>query len=846
MKSLLMVFIVLFLTAPYAQANDENEGKLISYLARCESFIRDEAAKAQPPIVDEGAESDKQQKMDKVNDRRLGQLTTNRDKLKYCNNLDLSKDITVQILIMLTGADGVRALELLSTSFSALFNKEQATYLAVQFEPLHRVMRTIGLFFFSVFVFCFLLQALIQLLKWQNGDFDVTLFRYLSRKMGASFFHVFLLYPVGTLSVIQFLFVFGLFSVIYATKPLINSFFASNIQEMFYQDVESKLKLDFTETVNANINMYRCDIERTESLIEQVRNIKGDVALTSFGDPFVSCLRDRYNSTVWDSVQKKYPSNARRTINSGKENIYIFQQNIIPKRINYTQFCYDNFSKKEEYKEITELPDCGKINITVPTEDAYFGLAESNIEKLKSIFLNTKFQQDLSKIALLKHQEDCQKDIVIGSKKQFGSNVNVKCLEPRHDLMYGRFEVAEDVVTKEKRFKFIAKPYTPEEKQRLDDKIHALRVNVKDYLGANTRKIYQNIGELFQSGEAIKNKLINQKDVEKVRVMMERGQWLVSTLFLSNTTEGLDLKAVKQHIQRVYQFTEGYNGFGQSVSGSLSEIGDGFSEAFDEIDKYIRPRHGVYQSHMQCWREVSQCEITPLNPYIYLNRKGADHISHAMYPYLVTMLISKYKPFGISLTVITILENLYFIQFLLGFILAVAIPVIPLLYMMSALISWSQDFVKYILSMLVNLAISPLDEQGDKFFSDEIRKVFAGLITLAVHLVFILIGIVCCFLMTSFFFSLNVILIGVFSDQVGMGQTSGALNSAVMSNVYDAAVVLIIAMEVKFCATFIKKIPEALAMHFNMEVSHDAGFAEEVVNKIKGQVFPEIAKLLGR
>jgi hypothetical protein len=838
---------VLFSPLSYAADNGVTDATEL-----CDKAIKDISNSLPSALKEEDlAVLSAKERADKIASHQSNFMAVQLKKLAACNNLDLTQDLSIQMLLMMLGEDVVWVLDFITMATDATYDEDEARRLANMFTPLHTVIGVANMLFFGIFVLFALIKLTMHGLRWQKGDFDKDMKSIFNQDISSIGLNAMLLTPLVTLSMIQVLLVLTLCCTVYLGKPIVNVFFAGNLKNNVIESIRDDFNPNFTESITQNAGMYLCDIERRDHMVNQiVLELGTSKKLDVEKDELYKCLQGDYSSIPFKN-SGLVTSKSVAGVDNVKMNAYT---TFLPKQLSHTEMCYSQHKTKKKYKSIKELVSCGEVTITTPVMSNDIGNAGVYIGRLRDIYLSDELQSSISQLAGVIYQSECQAEILIGSRLQHSDNEEMRCLIRSVSATENSLSYTTDDITQQERISIIATPLTPSEKSRLDQQRQLKTVEITNYLKGNSVAIYRTIRDAASNVEG--DGLASEKDLIRLRQQMERGQWLAGGLFLSDLQEEMTNVTFKSDATSSYKSNIGL--YGSSASSqfrvALGYITSSMDALLIDSSDSIIPSPKIYASQLECWRSIEYCHPSAINPFAHMNKVGAQHIWDSLAPYVITKFVLGWvdSPSDIDHVVrnrfemVKILENVFFVELLLGIVLAVIIPLIPVFFLLGMMVSWAQDFLRATILLQVQLCSSPLGNLDQRLFSEEVRGSFAQLVILAIHLFFTLIGVVVCFLVTSFFFSLNIIVIGIFTSVVGLDDSSGVINSAVMRVVYDCVVVVVLFLEVKFSAEFIRKIPEALAMHFNVQLSRDDGIGKELIDKLRGQMFPEIAKMFGR
>lgn len=845
--ALILLCLMTFTPISYAADNGVTDATEI-----CDKAIKEVSGSLPAALKEEDlAVLSAKERADKIAAHQSDFMSIQLDKLSACNNLDMTQDLSVQMLLMMLGEDVVWVLDFITMATDATFDEDEARRLATMFTPLHTVIGVANMLFLGLFVIFALFKLVMHGLRWQKGDFDKDMKSVFNQDISSIGLNAMLLTPLATLSVIQVLLVFTLCCTVYLGKPIVNVFFAGNLKNNIIESIKDDFNPNFTESITQNAGLYLCDIERRDYMVNQiVLELGTSDKLKIEDDDLYKCLQGGYGSVEF--IQSGLVTS--KSI-SGVDNVKInAYTTFLPKQLSHTEMCYEQNKSKKKYQSIKKPMSCGEVTITTPVMSNDIANANEYVERLRNIYMSDELQGAISQVAGVIYQSECQAEILIGSRLQHSDNEEMRCLSRSISNTSNTLSYAKDDITEQERISIITTPLTPSEKSRLDQQRQLKTVEITNYLKNNSVAIYRTIRDA--SGDYEGDGLASDKDLIRLRQQMERGQWLSAGLFMSDLQEEMTNVAFKADAAGSYKSNVDFYGSTSKAKFrvALGYVSRSMDSLLEDTSESIIPSPKIYASQLECWRSIEYCHPSAINPFAHMNKVGAQHIRDSLAPYVIAKFVlalvdqPDHQDHVVRnrFEMIKIIENVFFVELLLGVVLAVVIPLVPVFFLLGMMVSWAQDFLKVTILLQINLCSSPLGTLDHRLFSEEVRGSFAQLIILAIHLFFTLIGVVVCFLVASFFFSLNVIIIGIFTSVVGLDNSTGIVNSAVMGVVYDCVVVIVLFLEVKFSSEFIRKIPEALAMHFNVQLSRDDGIGKELIDKLKGQMFPEIAKLFGR
>jgi len=832
-----MIRILLALTLLVPAISWADDSELIQATDRCDRALREIATQLPQPLNEvDLVNLTAKERTDKLAAHQADYMKVQMGRFEACNHLDMTQDLSVQMMLLMLGEDVVYVLDGLALATGAVFNREEAMRIASSFKPVQTVIGGANLLFFGVFVFFVGLKLAMHGYRWQKGDFEQDLKSIINQDVSSIGVNAILLMPVMSLSVIQIFLVATLCITVHLGKPVVNVFFAANLKENVIEEMQERYTPRYTNMISQNAMIYICDMDRRDTLIEQIVQEKGSNVKSDLeSDSLYKCLTSEASESLVDA---QYLSGSSFGGLSG--GISTQKKVFVPALARQTEQCFDSHKDKLPYSRFDEIGDCGDVTIRVPVQKSKSAQGNALVDLMAKVYMAPSMQAIIEDLAYLEYQRACQRSNVLGTRLQHSNMEEMTCLKRSGSQM----SYVVDPLTEQERIALITMPLTASEESRIDRKVEVLSRQVAGYLKGKTFDMVDIINKGTADSETpALNEVVSDRDLLRLRQQMERGQWLAAGLFVSNIQGSQGESVLKDHVNNSYSASGNVMGFSSEIfmrdpSGAISDFMNASYELFSDM---IVPSPKLYDTQVECWRASEYCHPVPTNPFSYMNKVGAEHIFNSSIPYAITSFLTSKKVGLHKSIIVSTLDKVYFLEFMLGILLAVIIPLIPVMYIFGAMASWAQDVLRTVILLQINLCASPLGALDNRLFSQEVRQSFAQLIILAIYLFFILLGIMMCFLVVSFFFALNVIVIGVFMSLVGLEGNEGLVHSSVMQVVYDTLTVIVLFLEVKFASEFIKKVPEALAMHFNIQIARGGNFAEEMVGKLKGQVLPEIS-----
>lgn len=370
---------------------------------------------------------------------------------------------------------------------------------------------------------------------------------------------------------------------------------------------------------------------------------------------------------------------------------------------------------------------------------------------------------------------------------------------------------------------------------------------------------------------------------------IKRGMWTSGSLFFDGMADGLDKEVLAKAMSDTYSvsFDSGWNSVSfmgvtwdlMALDGMLQKEGRKDitkDQDFKLISGYILPRVGLYTENANCWIEQVECETPPLNPFTYLGNQGANLVEESLLRIVSIGIIDRTAKYFLGFLsrektedekrledssssarnaarlqtlkdftrgsidankrkfmILDTLSELVWLYFILGLIMCIVIPAIPLFKMLSMCITWTIDLMRELISLSIKLAVSGLGAQGKDVISADVREALVRIGGLGLYMLFITIGVISMFLMFSFLFSVNVFLVGSLASIINAGGDMTALDAMVVNIVFDVIVVFLLVFEVYKCSPYMEKIPKAMASHFDIQVTGSDGVVDSMFNFMK-------------
>lgn len=858
-KIILMSIVLLFSTGVFAQDAD--------------AILSDELCDTRLREVINGVTSDAP-----LNEESAKSL------MAACASGDLSKDISIQIMLMLFGEQVIGALETTKFIVSLIskytggatvnYDEREALRLASMFPAFQQVILYMNYVFVGIFFFFVALRIHMILLRLKVSQDREDFKKSLSQDISSWFFNGALLAPLsGILSGIQLILITGLVLAVMLTKTVATLFYVGNGGFTLLETVQNQAEPEMIANATNNIAYHLCSIKEKDETVKSIMSVVGVEFSLLNEDPYFQCLNS-------DSpVEHRRGSPNEKTVdhyaNSDYPTLATFEINYdvgLERRI---QKCYTDFGQRDLYKELSKPDDCGDIILRAPTvklEDSGNSLV---LDKLESAFLDKDYQRLLFNQAYLMYEYDCRQD---------GSTDPVVCLD--QSVVDGGLVYNTKVNDVTGDFEFISIPFGLGQttKRDLIANFEVLTEKVKIHIGSKLQGVASAfLNEFIGASENNSDltELLNiDKEVVKIKHQIERGVWLSSVAFVSDIGKSIDKEIIGNVTKYSYstKLESTVDLFGVEIATSpltmaayaeeIAVDGDTNVEvARGYVTSVLIPTFDIYRSYKQCWENSIFCNQVSVNPFSQVVDIGVKSFNSAVTTGVVAVIVRNFAKATRSFTstgfagglksgsdiaaraskvqIFNMFITVQFIYMLFGAFLALYIPLIPVFILLSKLVSWVKDLVGVTLGLQLDLATSPIGEHENRMLSVEVRKAFSSLFVLGAHFLFIGIGVMMCFVLFSFYMALNAVVVGMVLEIFGITSISSLLESMVAALLSDTLIVFILYFQAKSAASMIKKIPDALAEQFDVHIDQDETIVQKFETLVKGQLLPEVKRFMG-
>jgi hypothetical protein len=781
--------------------------------------------------------------------------------ISMCQDMPLSEDLFVQMLSVIVGPPMYDALEIVS----ALTNKphgmaEDSPILTIA-KPFHDIAKAFNYVMVSIFALLLSANLLSQLVKWQKTGSKTDIQRWFSNKSPPTLVTGLLLAPVmGWLSPLQFLaiiFITGLgvltkFAVVYL---FLGAFF-SDATTQIKEDLSSDLEWGLGKT----ILIHQCDIKQREDLLLQVQRVERS------SNPSVLESNGLYSCLTSGAINQ--PKMTR--INSTDQlNTFAFE----PGNLVQTRKCIEENKLLLDEWGVSEPASCGHILLKLPNNTA-----SNSAGNAVNLYANENIINTEREIALKLHEYECRQpeNILLT-----GGGPVPGCIQAEISGSGYRYSSVPDPITGEQGLGPYKLPLGDDSARTLRDEIIRGIGTLERNISSNTAGMLQHVKDItapytndstlspeakkefddfrqgvisdYEEGGAVG---FSESDGKFLVSNIKRGAWASGSLFFGKFADEIKKDMLIDKLASVYDaklLTQMpsktiYSLFGLKSVIAGQDLGD---QVGDSISSALMPRVGLYVESMECWYHRVDCTPAPLNPFTYLGETGAGLVEGGLIRFGIASGLGAMakvvmgKDAGKFMLTET-LKDFYLLYTILGIMLAILIPAIPLIKLLIMLINWTYDVVRELFGLQITLAISPLGSESKKVFNDDVRDAFIRLVGLGLYFLFIVLGVCAMFVMFSFLFGLNVFFVGILSYVVQWTGAANSIETMVINTIFDVIIVGVLIYEVKLCTTYIEKFPQELAEFFKINVSESSSVMDWFESKMRSAVMPKVGDFLSR
>ena len=562
---------------------------------------------------------------------------------------------------------------------------------------------------------------------------------------------------------------------------------------------------------------------------------------------------------------------------------------IYPEAINQTRYCanqYKDVIENDWNEEVEDFYDCGGSYVNMP-----IGASEASIENVISLYMSGDVERAQREVALQLRELDCRGD----EYPDYNNVIVDSCMIPRINGDGYSYETKTDDITGIESLSYYSLALSSESKKLLEGDIRRGVDAIKESLTSSTDKLITHFSDILslisldslteKQKELVQDRIddweselasngllgVSEGDVDNLITSIRRGMWASGTLFFSGISDSLDNKLLVQKLTQVYSVETSYstilsydyinlmNAVEWNDNGFVGNVFNG-----DIGHGLIIPRLGLYLDNMNCWEEQADCETPSLNPFTELSERGVAIMDHALIGIVVTKSVRgvmqyvaqkklEYAGYDVAQAKKTRMgkymlfdtfEEIYILYMFIALVLVVILPGMPLLKLSIMLMSWIYDVVKELVVLTLNIVLSPHSHIDEGFISDEVKESFQKILGLGLYFFFIVIGVIVMFIMFSFLYSLNVLVVGALNFIIDWSITVSSLEGMVMGIIMDTVIAALLVYEVRICTPYIDKLPQEMATYFNLNTSDTDGMVKHMERLLTSNVFMKVSGLL--
>lgn len=822
------------------------------------------------------------EKIMSVNDSDISKLAPN-EVIKTCQGFPMADDVAVQVLGALVGPDFVSVLDVLSSFTGEAHGFSEDDVVFSMLSPLHTVLLYFNMFVFGFFLFLLSTHIAMQVFRWQRGDIKLTPKGYLERYGTSNAIKGFLAFPfLGWMNPIQFIGLLSVTAFLWVSKMavayLFLASFFSNVGSTIKDSVEDSIK----KQVGASILNYTCDIEQREALIRRIQES------SEGGSDMAYVKEDKlYKCLMGEDPAISYP-NRKFQISPVASGVDTFL--VTPSTLYQTERCVVASSQRirDEWGENpSKYTSCGKSQISLPV-----GASQTHFDNAIAVYMKDEIEEAKRNVALKLREMMCRE----GDLHDFKDGPVEQCFVAQVNGNSYSYDLRTDPLSDIERLAYHSLPLSTESTALLKAEVVQGTEQIRESMTSNVSALMQHLSDVLSllefegltdsQQEMLNEKMedwqdevaesgslgVNKGDVDNVIMAIRRGVWSSGTLFFGDVSDSMDDKQIVESLAQVYKVDTGYGAIDESrkflsLLQMVQPRGDGVvANAFkgNIAHGVILPRLGIYLDNIECWHDQVACETPALNPFTELSKRGIGIIDHASYGIIATkstrgvlqaIARKKLEWAGYDVKeakktrmgkymIFDTFEEIYLLYLFIGFVMVVILPGIPLLKITTMLVSWIYDIIKELLVVTLKIVTSPHSHIDEGFVSDEVKEAFQKMLGLGLYFLFFVVGIIVMFVMFSFLYALNILVVGALNFVVQWSMTMSSLESMVMGVIMDTVIVGLLIYEVRLCTPYIEKLPKEMAEYFNLNTSNTDGLVKQAENVLTTNVFGKISSLV--
>lgn len=775
--------------------------------------------------------------------------------VQQCKEGAFNEDLSVQMLSLLIGEPVFYLLESIQAMGFGFHTAKLDDPAFSVLGPMHDMLGAFNWLMFYTLMALMLTVFSVQMIRWARAEKEMGIMKWLNRNFSQNTIAMALCMPVlGWMTPIQVIAALFIMVVVYATKAAVTLFFAG----LFLADTANNILDDITPVIEQNmmesVLIYRCDILRREDLINGIiasNNISSRQALEA--DPLYQCL------------QQESATSTSKGLSTGDLQQYVVNFGVM----NNFKKCTSVHANYIKDRGLSPLTECGNVMLQIPGEPSKSDAIKEQVEQL---FLSDIPQMALRNIAVTIHEYSCRfRQITPDS--QLGE-FSASCAQIAPKSGGYQFQWMTDPTAGKEIIARHLTPLTEMAKKEMRNSVGQSKTDAINHVVDSQSQLINLLRALTEATSQPNSVPSNEKDIEDTVTKINKGAWMTASLFVSKTANNIKDASISHDIGGLYNANStGVLGMmrdsfktldtgwllkedlepilGQSYFIQKALTSEGLSYSQSKIMGIILPEFGLYKNQLACWEDQGQCEVAALNPFISLGESGVKIFNHAGLGWTATTLMMKFSNLSFRFTgvktkmmAVAVLNDFYILYIIIGIILAIAIPVYPVLKVLSLCTQWGLEVIKELAGLQLSMAFAPFSEPGKKVVTDDIRKALSRLVALSLYFMFIIVGVLVMFVTFSFLFSINILLLGGLSNIIQFTNGSHFLESVFLGVIFDVLVAVILFLEVKACSDLMDKVPGALAERFSLELSRGENIGDQLISQVKGQILPGVKNFM--
>jgi hypothetical protein len=757
----------------------------------------------------------------------------NKEMLEKCGNISLANDGMFVVLSMIVG-ENIKPIISVYSSLTGAPKPSISNEIINVLSDVHGVFYSINIVFLFITIFFVIIKLSFVALNLMSPDKKVNL-KGVAKSEGVNIpLSVFMSYPVlGWMTPLQvvgvLMFILAVALSKYSITPLFVGFTTINKME----GVAEAVTPNYIGKTSDIVGLYVCDTYNRDKITNAVVAFYGKNKAEVEKSSTLNCL-SQTNNVVETSVD-------------APDRLYI-----VPATLSQTKYCIkSNHSELLSMGvESNTLLDCGGIYVNKRIDGVTDVDAGEMWSKIKPLIFSNEAEHAMREIALNYRKLTCgvKHNNVLGDGcyqwTQNGTGYNV---EYTVDELSDTKEIKVIDHMQESELNAITRDIT--ELKRL------VALSVADQDSFNSLLSY--MISMTQKSENGENAL-----VDKIFKTLKSGIASSASLFFGDSagskseilfTESM-IKLFDVDTEKDFNIVLDYLATYDYLTPNTSE-----KSILDKVG--ILPSLDIYANGFACWKEQAYCDVSPINPFAYMQKKGIELLQSSFWRYAVTALFSKMYSAVLDyneseqnkkinknkkLFVLDSVSDILAIYFILGLILAFIIPLMCAIKIMSLLITYTIDLVKELFYAQFVISTSPTSSTRESglHISQEIGEIKSAFFGLSLRLFFITLSIVVLFVMVSFMFGINVFVVNYLSDIMQWDLNAPVFSAVIYKVVIDVIIVMIFTYQVYKSLSYMDTFINLSLEKFNIDSVGDDSMLDRVVNVIRHRVPMNIASLM--